>query len=377
MEKLVQTLLHPRLPRLRIQRIRNNQTFKENTMSAQNPASRALTFLALLVVGLGLIPVPSAAQYAVTNLVSSQAGKAKHQDAQLLNAWGIAYAPSGPFCVADAGAGLATFYDAQGVKQPQVITVPSISKHHGTPTGVVYNNTTDFQVSQGGHSGPASFIFDTIDGTISGWNSSVNSNNAIVVINNSSQGASYTGLAIGVSQGANFIYAADHNNNKVDVYDGAFNLVKSFTDPNLPAGSAPFNVQTINGQLFVAFTNPKVGGAIDIFDMAGNLIKTLAQGSELKGPWGLARAPRNFGTESKTLLVGNLNDGRINAFNATTGQLIGPLTNPQGKVISNIGLWGIVFGGGGSQNGKTNQLFFAAGPNNEKAGLFAVINYKK
>jgi uncharacterized protein (TIGR03118 family) len=153
--------------------------------------------------------------------------------------------------------------------------------------------------------------------------------------------------------------------------------VKSCTDPNLPSGSAPFNVQSINGKLFVAFTNPKVGGAVDIFDMGGNLIKTFTSGSELKGPWGLGRAPKNFGPASQTILVGNLNDGRINAFNATTGQLIGPLTDPNGKIISESGLWAITFGGGTLLNGKTNQLFFAARPNNEKAGLFGAISYKK
>jgi uncharacterized protein (TIGR03118 family) len=198
-----------------------------------------------------------------------------------------------------------------------------------------------------------------------------------VVIDNSSNHASYTGLGIGVSQGANYIYAADHNNNKVDVYDGSFNLVKSFTDTNLPSGSAPFNAQTIKGQLFVAFTVPVGHGAVDIFDMAGNLVKNLTSASELKAPWGLAIAPAQFGPVSKAVLVGNLNDGRINAFNATTGSFIGSLTTPQGKIISESGLWGIAFGGGTSENGKTNQLFFASGPAKEKAGLFGAISYKK
>ena len=346
-------------------------------MSAQSRSRRALTFLVSLVVGFGIIPQPASAQYKITNLVSSQKGKAKFQDPDLINAWGLAYSPTGPICVTDAGIGLATLYDGQGVKQSPVITIPSASKRHGTPTGVVYNGTTDFQVSQGGNSGPAMFIFDTVDGTISAWNPNVNSDTAIVVVNNSGSGGSYAGLAIGVNQGANFIYAADHKNNKVEIYDGSFHLVKSFTDSNLPPGSSPFNVQSINGMLYVAFSNPKSGGAVDIFDMGGNLIKTLTSGSELKGPWGLALAPANFGPASKALLVANLNDGRINAFDATTGQLIGPLTDPKGKTISESGLWGIAFGGGTSQNGKKNQLFFAAGPNKEKAGLFGAISYKK
>ncbi|MGA8490584.1 MAG: TIGR03118 family protein, partial [Terriglobales bacterium] len=209
-------------------------------MSAKSRARRALTFLSSLVIGFMVIPRPATAQFKVTNLVSSQAGRAKYQDPDLVNAWGIAYSPTGPICVTSAGSGLATFYDAQGVKQSPVITIPSASKRHGTPTGVVYNRTTDFQVSQGGDSGPAMFIFDTVDGTISGWNPDVNSDTAIVVVNNSSHGGSYAGLAIGVYKGANFIYAADHKNNKVDMFDGSFHLVKSFTDKKLPAGSAPF-----------------------------------------------------------------------------------------------------------------------------------------
>jgi uncharacterized protein (TIGR03118 family) len=348
-------------------------------MFAQNRSRRALIFFASLLIGFGSISRPAAAQYKVTNLVSSQAGMAKYQDPNLVNAWGIAYARTGPICVTDTGTGLATFYNAQGVKQSPVITVPHAANNmnHGTPTGVVFNGTTHFLVSQGGHSGPAMFIFATIDGTISGWNPNVNSNTAIVVVDQSSSGVSYTGLAIGVSQGANYIYATDHKNNKVDVYDGSFNLVKSFTDPNLPSGSAPFNAQTIKGQLFVAFTIPGVHGAVDIFDMAGNLVKNLTSASELKAPWGLALAPAQFGPVSKAVLVGNLNDGRINAFNATTGAFIKSLTTPQGKIISESGLWAIAFGGGTSENGKTNQLFFASGPNKEKAGLFGAISYKK
>jgi uncharacterized protein (TIGR03118 family) len=346
-------------------------------MFAQDHLRLPVSALAVLVFVVGLVAIPVSAQYTVTNLVSSQAGQAKYQDADLINAWGIAYAPSGALGVTDAGSGLTTFYGAKGVKQSVVITIPAVSsKHHGTPTGIVYNGTTDFQISQGGKSGPATFIFDTIDGTISGWNASVNPSTAVIVVNNSGS-AGYTGLAIGVYKGHNYIYAANHTKNAVEMYDDSFVLVKSFTDPNLPSGSGPFNVQNINGRLFVAYTIPKVGGAVDIFSLDGTLIKTLISAtSVLTGPWGLALAPKNFGPASKALLVGNLNNGRINAFNATTGQLIGPLTNTSGKIIVESQLWATTFGGGTAKNGKTNQLFFAAGPNDEKAGLFGVISFK-
>jgi uncharacterized protein (TIGR03118 family) len=333
--------------------------------------------LAVLAFVVGFSGIPASAQYTVTNLVSSQAGQAKYQDPDLINAWGIAYAPTGALGVTDAGSGFTTFYNANGVKQSTVITIPAASsKHHGTPTGIVYNGSSGFQISQNGHSRPAKFIFDTIDGTISGWNASVNSKTAVIVVDNSGS-ASYTGLAIGVYKGHRYIYAANHTKNAVEMYDDAFSLVKSFTDPNLPTGAGPFNVQNINGQLYVAYTIPKVGGAVDIFGLGGNLIKTLIAGtSTLTGPWGLALAPKNFGPMSGALLVGNLNNGRINAFNASTGKLIGPLTNTKGKIIVESQLWATTFGGGATKNGKINQLFFAAGPDGEKAGLFGVISFK-
>lgn len=327
----------------------------------------ALTFLALVSANFAF------AQYKVTNLVADQAGKALHQDSNLVNAWGIAYAPTGAIFVADAGTGLATSYNAKGVKQPTVITIPSTSKRHGTPTGIVFNATTDFQISQGSNAAPATFLFDTIDGTISGWNATVNANTAIVVVNNSKSGASYTGIAIGANNGANFLYAANHTKNQIEIYDGSFNLVGTFTDTSLPSGSGPFNIQNLNGLLYVAFTVPKSGGAVDVFDTAGNLVQHVTSGSPLKAPWGLALAPSNFGSASNDLLVGNLNDGKINAYDPSTGSLIGPLTNSKGKVIVERGLWAVFFGGGSPKNGKTNQLFFASGPGNEKHGLFGVI----
>jgi uncharacterized protein (TIGR03118 family) len=344
-------------------------------MILQHWTGRTVGFIALLVVLVALMRSPVAAQYVVTNLVSDQTGQALHVDPQLINAWGIAFSPTGPFWVTDTGTGVATVYGSKGVKQKIVVTIPSVGKNHGTPTGEIYNSTSDFKISQGSNSGPALFIFDTEDGTISGWNPSVNANTAVIAVNN--HGADYTGLAIGVNNGANFIYAADHKNNKVDVYDRSFNLVNSFTDPNLPVGAGPFNVQNINGRLFVAFTlSGESGGVVDIFDTTGNLIKTFASHGTLKGPWGLAQAPSNFGPASGAILVGNLDDGRINIFNATTGTYMGQLKDTGGKVISIRGLWGLTFGGGKGINGKKNQLFFASGPSGYKHGLFGVINFQ-
>jgi uncharacterized protein (TIGR03118 family) len=341
-------------------------------MVSQNRSRRTLVFLALLAVVAGLIPIPAHAQYAVTNLVSNQKGKAKHQDKGLVNAWGMSFFPGSPFWISDNGTALSTFYDSKGNKQGQ-ITVPL------TVTGQVANGTSDFKVTQGGKSGAALFIFATFEpGTISGWNPSVNGGAAVIAVNNAN--AWYDGLAIGVVNKKNYLYGADNLNNKVDVYDGKFNLVGSFTDSKL-TNLIVYNTQVLNGNLYVTFADgANTKGAVDIFKPTTNpikpkLIKTI-KNSHLKGPWGVALAPKNFGPASNALLVGNLTDGRITAFNAKTGAYMTQLKNTQGKVLSIDELWAIAFGQGGKQNGQPNQLFFTAGPNQYQNGLFGVINFK-
>jgi uncharacterized protein (TIGR03118 family) len=343
-------------------------------MVSQNSSRRTLAFLASLVVMLGLIPSPAAAQYAITNLVSNQKGKAKHQDPSLVNAWGMSFFPGGPFWISDNGTGVTTFYDSKGVKDGQVTVPPTCNTPGCAVTGQVANNTSDFIVSQGGNSGPAAFIFATFEpGTISGWNPSVNPSSSVVVVNAS---AWYTGLALGVSNGANFLFGADNLGNKVDIYDGTFKLVGSFTDSKL-AGLIVYGVQNINGKLYVTFSDSNfTKGAVDVFTTSGKLIKTLTKDAHLKAPWGVALAPKNFGLASNALLVGNVADGRINAFNAKTGKFMTQLKNTNNKVISISGLWALAFGQGGKSNGNPNQLFFTAGSNGYANGLFGVINFK-
>lgn len=339
-------------------------------MVAENKTGRIIAFVALLVVALGTISSSAFAQYTVTNLVSSQSGRAQHQDTELVNAWGISYAPGGYFWVSDNGTGLSTLYNAQGVKFSPIVTIPSSSgSGTGSPTGQAYNGTTGFVISQNGHTGAATFIFATFDGTISGWNGSVNGTSAVIAVNNT--GAWYTGLAMGTSNNASFLFAADNLNNKVDIYDSNFKLVKSFTDTSLPSGSAPYNVVNIGGQLYIAFTNGTGGGAVDIFDTTGTKIKTLITNGNLHSPWGIALAPANFGGASKALLVGNLGDGFINAYNPSTGKLVGK------SAISFPDLWALIFGDGQGFNGATNQLFLTSGPGGYSEGLFTVVNVKK
>jgi uncharacterized protein (TIGR03118 family) len=347
-------------------------------MGSQNWSRRTLACLASLVIIVGLIPSPAAAQYAITNLVSNQAGKAKHQDKELVNAWGMSFFPGSPFWISDNGTGVTTFYNSKGVKQGQVAVPPTCSTFECALTGQVANtdtSTTDFVVSQGGKSGPAFFIFATFEpGTISGWNPSVNANSSVVVVNGAN--AWYTGLAMGVNNGAHFLFGADNLNNKVDIYDRTFKLVGSFTDLKL-TGLKVYNVQNINGKLYVTFSDgiPGTKGAVDIFTTAGKFVKTLTKSKALVGPWGVAMAPKNFGPASNQLLIGNVGNGWINAFNPKTKTLT-PLKNAAGKPIKIDLLWALAFGQGGGMNGNPNQLFFTAGPNGYANGLFGVINFK-
>lgn len=336
------------------------------------------TFAFTVCLGLAVLFTCSAAvaQYQLTNLVSNQVGAAKHIDPLLVNGWGLVYGPGGPFWLSDQGSGWSTLYDGKGNKRSLEVLIPSATgAGPGQPTGIVFNGSQDFAVQ-----GWASiFLFATLDGTISGWAPQSNPNQAIIAVNNSATGAVYTALAITSNPSGNFLYATDIANNKVDVYDANFNLVTSFTDSTLPAGNAPFGIQDINGLLYVAFapTNEAPTGYVDIYHEDGTFVRQLIAGDHLAQPWGFAVAPKNFGPLSNALLVSNnTNSGTINGYNLETGQFVGTVKDANGKAIHINQLWGIEFGGGTAKNGRTNQLFFTAGPAGNLAGTFGVIQFK-
>jgi len=341
-----------------------HQTFRHN-----------LLFAVVLGLVLSLGSSSAFAQHYVNATLVKNTAPAKHVDPQMVNPWGLVYGPGSPFWVSDAGSGFSTLYDGTGVKQSLVVTVPPASgTGPGSPTGIVYNGSSEFKISNW----TSAFLFDTLDGTISGW-SHFDPNHALIGVNNSGSGTSYTGLAITSKPSGNLLYAADFAHNKVDVYNGTFKFVTSFTDTNLPAGFAPSGIQDIGGMVYVAFaaTNGGAGGYIDIFQENGAFVKTLISGAPLNQPWGFAVAPSNFGPLSNTLLISNnTNTGTINGFNLTTGAFVGTIVNAQNKPIMINQLWGIEFGGGTPSNGKTNQLFYTAGPKNNLNGLFGVINFK-
>ena len=326
------------------------------------------------------------------NLVSDIDGVARFTDPNLVNPWGLGFSFTSPFWVANNGTGVATLYNGQGkafpTATPLVVNIPgpTSSSKGGTPTGLVFNtstNTSDFVLPGGGTSGAAVFLFATEDGTILGWNPTVSPTSAVIAVNNSGAGAVYKGLAISTTSAGSFLYATNFRAGVVEMYDSTFKLVKTFTDPNVDPNFAPFGIQNINGTLFVTFALQKLpdkhddqagpgNGFVDMFATDGTLKGRFASHGTLNSPWGLAQAPGNFGLFSGDILVGNFGDGRVNAFD-TSGNFIDQLFDPQGNPLTINRLWSLQFGTGAANNAPTDRLFFTAGIADESHGLFGFI----
>jgi uncharacterized protein (TIGR03118 family) len=331
--------------------------------------------------------------YKQTDLVSNLPNLAVHQDPNLVNPWGMASSSTSPFWVSDNGTGVTTLYNGAGqafpVGSPLVVTIPPAGS---APTGQVFNefnvtSPSDFPVAPGF---PSLFIFATEDGTISGWNPSVPaflSTVAILKVDNSASGAIYKGLAIGSNASGNFLYAANFSAGTIDVFDKDFapaSLAGSFSDPRIPAGFAPFNIQNLEGDLYVTYAKQDEdkeddvagtgNGFVDVFDTDGNFIQRVDSRSKLNSPWGLTFAPEDFGRFSNDLLVGNFGDGRINAYSREGDHFHfhGQLQAPNGQPLAIEGLWALRFGNDGAA-GPHNVLFFTAGPNDEEDGLFGSL----
>lgn len=323
--------------------------------------------------------IAAGADFAQTNLVSNQPGLAANTNPNVVNPWGLAQTETSPLWVSDNGSGKSTVHTSTGASTGLVVNIPAPGGGAGAPTGAVTNpSTTDFAVSQGGKSGASRFLFATEDGTIAGWSPSVNANAAVIAVNQASQGAVFKGLTIAQQGSSDRLFAADFANGRVDVFDNNFRSVGSFTDPSVPAGFAPFNVQNVNGALIVTFakrqargTDDQPGrgnGIVDVFDTSGTLIRRLATGGTLNSPWGVTLAPANFGQFSNALLVGNFGDGRVNAFDPVSGRFLGQVTKPGGQPLTIDGLWALH-----PTQGRSNSLTFSAGPNGEKNGLIGTL----
>jgi uncharacterized protein (TIGR03118 family) len=297
--------------------------------------------------------------YVQTNLSSDIPGLAANTDPAMKNPWGMSYSPTSPFWVSDQVTGLATLYSAAGVKQALVVTIPGGGGPNG-PTGQAFVGGMGFTMPGG--SGTATFAFATLGGAIDAWNGGTN---AVIVA--TTPGAVYTGLAVAGSQ----LYAADAAGNKIDVFDNNFSPVSTIIDPTIPAGFTPYNIQNVGGRLYVEYAkNGSPGGFISVFDAAGNLLQH-ANDPHIDEPWGITLAPAGFGDFGNDLLVGDLGDGLINAFDPATFAYLGTLSDGLGNPIANPGLWALGFRTGPTFD--NDALFFTAGINGERDGLFGEI----
>jgi len=344
-------------------------------MDVKPLALRAVTLGLLTIVGASVV-LAQQTGYSQTNLVANTAGAANHADAQLSNPWGISFIPGQPFWVANNNGGTSTLYDAEGNKTQPTVVIPVASHNpcpQGCPTGTVAND-------QAGVFGNGAFLFDTEDGIIANW---TGQGNAFTVVDNSSSGAVYKGLATLTNIEGTFLLAANFNSGRIDVFDRNFNaahLVGNLTDPNLPAGYAPHGIKVINNVILVAYAmqnaakhDPVIGaglGRVDAFDMEGNFHGTFASGGTLNAPWGIVATSASFGDFSNAVLIGNFGDGAMNAYD-TAGHFLGQVTDSSGHTIVNPGLWDMVFGLGGT--GDPDTLYFTAGGADQAGGLFAAL----
>jgi uncharacterized protein (TIGR03118 family) len=329
-------------------------------------------------------------EFTQTNLVSDGFVPAAHIDPNLVNPWGIAFSTTSPFWISDNGTGLTTVYDGAGnlrvIAGHSSITIatPPDQTTPATPTGDVFNIAgTGFDITSDGVTASSRFIFATEDGTISGWNPSVNSGSTTVLaVDNSHTGAVYKGLAIGTDADGTFLYATNFSNGTVDVFDSHFQQVNSFTDPKVQKGFAPFGVQVLEDHVFVTFAKQDAekhddvagpgNGYVDEFSMDGQLLNRVATRGHLDSPWGLAIAPSGFGEFANDLLVGNFGDGTIDVFNPHTDQYLGKLDGTDGKPIQIDGLWALMAGNSGT-NTDPHSIYFSAGLDGEQHGLFGSL----
>jgi uncharacterized protein (TIGR03118 family) len=340
------------------------------------------TGLSIAIPGVAATAREKGTTFRQTNLVSNIAGMAQFTDPSLHNPWGVSSSAGSPMWVSDNGAGVTTLYRGDGVKLGLTVTIPagkgSQAGSLGTPTGTVFNgNSAEFRGDR--------FLFATEDGTIAGWNGTGTVATTEVDNSRPTPGAVYKGLAIGFDGVVDRLYAANFRAARVDIFGTDYSPAGSFTDPNVPNGYAPFNVQNLGGVLYVSFAKQDAAkhddaagrghGFVDRFDLYGDLLDRLVSRGQLDSPWGLAIAPASFGKFAGDLLVGNFGDGRINAYTLAEGDFRGALRGTDGDPIAIDGLWALRVGNGGAapNGGDPNAIYFTAGINHEQDGLFGTI----
>ena len=345
----------------------------------------AAVFSLALSAAAPLTAAPPGGTFAVTRLVSDVPGAAALTDPNLVNGWGLARSGTSPWWVADNGTDRSTLY----VASPALAINPLVVGVDGGPTGAVFAGiAANFLVGTTASPttlAPANFVFASEDGKIRAWRGG---STAALVTASGGTDAIFKGLALAQpTPGQPLLYAADFHNRRVDVFNGAWQNVTpagSFVDPMLPDDYAPFGIQTLGGRIYVTYARQDAEGEdevagegrgfVDVYDLSGNLIARVAQHGQLNAPWGLALAPASFGRFAGDLLVGNFGNGEINAYAETDDGWAhrGTLRDDTGRKLVIDGLWAIAVGNAGS-NGTPDQLFFAAGPNEETHGLFGMI----
>jgi uncharacterized protein (TIGR03118 family) len=309
-------------------------------------------------------PGPAAAgqpgnAYHHTNLVSDLPGLPQLTDPDLVNPWGMAAGPTTPAWVADNGTDRATIYPGFVGGSPITKAGLMVNIPGGAPTGQVFNPTAGFVVRSGDASGSARFIFDSEAGLVTGWNPGVPPPSTQAQVGAGVPDASTRAWPSPTVAARRSCTPRTSTNARIDVFDQGFDLVHlagSFTDPAIPPGFAPFNVQEVGGLLYVAYARQDAEaeaedevagpalGFVDVYSTSGQLLRHLIEHGQLNAPWGLVLAPAGFGRFAGALLVGNFGNGRINAYNPTTGEFLGRLRHEDGSPIEIEGLWALRFG---------------------------------
>ena len=355
--------------------------------SFSKPRARAVSALALALTF--ACSAAWADGYKQRNLVSDGSVPAAHTDPNLVNGWGVAFNPYGFVWVASADGMKSTLYDGNGVVQSLVVDIPSPTMSTGgNPTGIVFNGSEGFVVTQGAMSGPARFIFSTEQGVIAAWAPAVDITHAIRIKNYAGDGTNYKGLAISGDGLTQLLFATDFFHAKIDVFDSSFHKLTlpagRFVDPGIPKGYAPFGIQAINGDIYVTYAKQNAEGDDEVaclgcgyvsaFKANGKFIKRIASRGTLNAPWGVALAPTAFGTFHNALLIGNFGDGYITAYGASSTSFLVQLRRLDGHRVRIEGLWGMQFGNG-LNNQPVDTLFFAAGPDDEAGGLYGRLDF--
>jgi uncharacterized protein (TIGR03118 family) len=326
--------------------------------------------------------------YGQSTLVAEVPGGLNNVDGLLGNPWGIAFGPRQLFNIAARKFGQVRMYDAAGtLTAPFAFRIPpsAADPTRSRPSGIVFNpEVSDFILDEI----PSQFVVVSLDGTVSGWGIDAVGDIPIFALlgrDDSATGAVYTGVAILNEAGSSNVLAiADFHNGHIQTLDTKFGLFATrgnFTDPDLPAGFAPFNIQQIGTQVFVTYAlqdaakhDPVVGagnGIVDIFDQQGLFVRRFATGGSLNAPWGITVASAKFGAFSNDILISNFGDGTISAFDPTTGNFAGQIKDSDGNVITNPGIRALTFRSDGF--GDANTLYFTAGSADGQAGLFGAI----